>query len=324
MGLDWRDNIKNTKDIRVAFFTEAGYSRGMGHIVRSFTIGDKFKSLGIKTFLFLDSDESFDDKFDDLNYFSWKDFKLTKDYDAIFIDSYEADIDVYHKIAKACKLPVYLDDFKRLDYPSGVVINFAPESDTTYYKYRQEKHTYLLGLKYMPIRSEFLTAEVVKKEKIFIMLGGSDTANLSLELLHSLKDVALTKQIVTNDRKILNSLKKYDNVEILYKPSNLQLVESMASSSIAISTASMSAYELAYLKIPTIIIAVAKNQEIGLPLFIKNNIALDFVSIENKNWQDDLMNKVKFNVYKKNHNINQLIDGKGTENIVHKILELIK
>jgi spore coat polysaccharide biosynthesis predicted glycosyltransferase SpsG len=113
-------------------------------------------------------------------------------------------------------------------------------------------------------------------------------------------------------------------VDVLYKPSDVQLIKAMAGSAVAISTASMSAYELAYLKIPTIIIAVAKNQEMGVSQFIKYKIARDFVSIENKNWQDDLARKVKFNFYQDNHNINQSIDGKGTENIVHKILELIK
>ena len=87
-------------DIRVAFFTEAGYSRGMGHLIRSFTISKKFQSRGIKTFLFLDSNLSFDDKFKGITYFSWKDFKLIEDYDIIFIDSYEASIEIYHKISE--------------------------------------------------------------------------------------------------------------------------------------------------------------------------------------------------------------------------------
>jgi len=323
MGLDWRADIKNKRDIQVAFFTEAGYSRGMGHIIRSFAISDKFRSLGFSTFLFLDSNESFDDKFNDIRYFSWKDFKLTKDYDIIFIDSYEASIDIYHKIANSCKVAVYLDDFKRLDYPSGVVINVAPDSDKTYYKSREERHTYLLGLKYMPIRAEFIDSEAVKKKQIFIMLGGSDLANLSLELIHSLRGVSIDKLIVTNNSNILNSLKKYEDVRILYNPSDLQLVEAMKSSFMAISTASMSAYELAYLKIPTIIIAVAKNQEIGVAQFIKYNIAADFVSIKNKNWQDEVKIKTECILYQNYHDISQLIDGKGTDNIVSEILELI-
>jgi len=324
MGFDWRIGIKNMKDIRAAFFTEAGYSRGMGHLIRSFAISEKFKSLGVKTFLFLDSDVSFDDKFNDVTYFSWKDFKLTEDYDIIFIDSYEADIEVYYKISSACKAAVYVDDFKRINYPRGVILNFSPEAGKTFYRHREEGYTYLLGLKYIPIRGEFIDVKASKKEQIFIMLGGSDTANLSLELIHSLKDVAIKKLIVSNDSDIVSSLKKYKDVEVLHKPLDVQLVKAMASSAIAISTASMSTYELAYLKIPTIIIAVAKNQEMGVAQFIKYNIASDFVSIKNKDWQCDLESKVKRIFYQDNHDINQSIDGKGTENIAYEILELIK
>jgi UDP-2,4-diacetamido-2,4,6-trideoxy-beta-L-altropyranose hydrolase len=312
------------KDIHVAFFTEAGYSRGMGHLIRSFTISEKFNSFGIKTFLFLDSDVSFDDKYKDVTYFSWKDFELTEDYDIIFIDSYEADIEVYHKISNACKVAVYVDDFKRLDYPRGVILNFAPEADKTFYKHREKRHVYLLGLKYIPIRNEFLDVEVAKIEQIFIMLGGSDTANLSLELMHSLKDVAIKILIVSNDIDIVNILNQYKNVKVLHKPLDTELVKAMASSTMAISTASMSAYELAYLKIPVIIIAVAKNQEIGVAQFIKYNIASDFISIENKYWQDDIKDKSKRIFYQDNRHMKQLIDGKGADNIVHEILELIK
>jgi len=312
------------KNIHAAFFTEAGYSRGMGHLIRSFTISEKFKYLGIKTSFFLDSNVSFDGKFKGITYFDWNKFDLTDDYDIIFIDSYEANIGVYRKIASICKVAVYVDDFRRLDYPEGVILNFAPDSGEIFYKDKEEKHRYLLGLKYLPIRSEFIDAKITKKKQIFIMLGGSDTANLSLDMIDALKNIAIKKLIVSNDLNTVKSLKKHRDVDVLYKPSDVQLIKAMAGSAVAISTASMSAYELAYLKIPTIIIAVAKNQEMGVSQFIKYKIARDFVSIENKNWQDDLARKVKFNFYQDNHNINQSIDGKGTENIVHKILELIK
>ncbi|MDA9648909.1 hypothetical protein N9T54_00680 [Alphaproteobacteria bacterium] len=324
MGLDWRVGIKNMKNIQVAFFTEAGYSRGMGHLVRSFAISEKFKSLGVKTFFFLDSDVFFDDKFKDVVYFSWKDFELTDNYDIIFIDSYEADISIYHKISRACKVAVYVDDFKRFEYPKGVILNFSPQACKTFYKLRKEYHIHLLGLKYIPIRPKFINIGTIKKKQIFIMLGGSDTANLSLKLIYSLRDVAIKKLIVLNDANIVNSLKTYKDVEVLHKPLDEQLVEAMASSTMAISTASMSTYELAYLKIPTIIIAVAKNQEIGVAQFIKCNIATDFISIKNKDWQCDLKTKVKRIFYQDSHDFNQSIDGKGTENIVYEILELIK
>ena len=312
------------KDIHVAFFTEAGYSRGMGHITRSFTISEKFRFLGIKTSLFLDSNIFFDDKFKDITYFDWREFELTDNYDIIFIDSYEANIEVYHKIANSCKVAVYIDDFKRLNYPKGVILNFTPDANKVFYKLREEKYTYLLGLKYMPIRDEFIGVKTTKKEQIFIMMGGSDVKNLSLKLIHALKDIVIKKLIVLNDKNIANSLKKYKDVEVLYKPSDMQLVKAMASSAIAISTASMSAYELSYLKIPTIIVAVAENQEIGASQFIKHNIVSDFISIKNDTWQDDIKNKTKRVLSQNKHYINTAIDGNGAENIAYEILQLTK
>ena len=312
------------KDIHVAFFTEAGYSRGMGHITRSFSISEKFRLLGTKTSLFLDSNIFFDDKFKDITYFDWREFELIDNYDIIFIDSYEANIEVYHKIANSCKVAVYIDDFKRLNYPKGVILNFSPDANKVFYKLREKKHTYLLGLKYIPIRDEFIGVKTTKKEQIFIMMGGSDVKNLSLELIHTFKDIAIKKLIVLNDINIANSLKKYKDVEVLYKPSDMQLVKAMASSAIAISTASMSAYELAYLKIPTIIVSVAENQEIGVSQFIKHNIVSDFISIKHDTWQDDLKNKTKRVLFQNNHYINKAIDGNGAENIAYEILELIK
>jgi len=311
-------------DIRVAFFTEAGYSRGMGHLIRSFTISKKFQSRGIKTFLFLDSNLSFDDKFKGITYFSWKDFKLIEDYDIIFIDSYEASIEIYHKISQACKVAVYVDDFKRFDYPKGVVLNFSPDAGETLFKYRKDIHIYLLGLNYIPIRNEFIDLKVSKKEHIFIMLGGSDTLNLSLKLIDSLKAIPVKKLIVSNDDDIVNVLNKYEDVEVLHKPLDAHLVLAMASSTMAISTASMTAYELGFLNIPTIIVAVAKNQEMGVLQFIKYNIASDFISIENKNWHYDIEEKVKTLFYQDIRDSNEVINGKGTDNIVSEVLELMK
>lgn len=78
-------------NIRAAFFTEAGHSRGMRHLIRSFAISEKLKSLGVKTSFFLDSDIFFDGKFKEITYFEWDKFSLNSGFDIVFIDSYEAD-----------------------------------------------------------------------------------------------------------------------------------------------------------------------------------------------------------------------------------------
>ena len=146
------------KNVRVAFFTEAGHSRGMGHLIRSFVISEKLKSLGVETFFFLDSNIFFNGKFKEITYFDWGKFDISNNYDIIFIDSYEADIGVYQQISNACKVAVYVDDFKRLDYPKGVILNFAPDAGELFYKDKEERLHYLLGLKYLPLRDGFVNA----------------------------------------------------------------------------------------------------------------------------------------------------------------------
>jgi len=259
---------------------------------------------------------------DNINYFKWREFSLLeKYYDIIFIDSYDADISIYNKIFRACKIAVYIDDYKRLDYPKGVILNFAPDAKEVFFKQKNDKYKYLLGLKYIPIRERL---QIDKKEQVFIMLGGSDTEKLSLELATILKDITIPKIIVSNNKEIIDSLKQYKNVEVLYKPLDTELIKAMASSIMAISTASMSVYELAYLKIPTIVIAVAKNQEVGMLQLVKFNLAYDFVLIQKNSWKDDMKNKVDSLLSLQTYKVNNQIDGNGASNIVNEVLEMIK
>lgn len=309
------------KNIRIAFYTEAGYSRGMGHLVRSYTIAKKFKQLGFNVSFFLDSDINYDKQFDDLIHFKWESFKINNHYDIIFIDSYEANIEIYNTISKACTTPVYIDDFKRLDYPTGAILNFSPEANDTFYNNKIHKYNYLLGLKYIPIRDEFLDLKIDKKKQIFIMLGGADVANLSLQLIDLLNNINIKKVIVCNN-KTAHQLQQYNNVELLYKPSDNDLIQAMGNSSLAISTASMTTYELAFLKIPALIIAVSRNQEIGMPQLIKHHIAKDFVSIKHDGWKNELNRKVKRLIDTKHDEMNNYIDGNGSNNIINAILEL--
>ena len=307
------------ENLKVAFFTEAGTKRGLGHLVRSYTIYKKFQSLKINSSFFVDSDIDLSYKFSDLNYFKWHEFFIKESYDIIFIDSYEAKLQIYETISNSCRIAVYLDDYKRLSYPKGVILNFSPDANSVLYKEKSSLYTYLLGVEYIPIREEFLNSSLAKKEQLFIMLGGSDTANLSTTIAKHLDDNPISKVIVTNSQKTAKELNRFKNSTILFQPSDEELITYMSSSSIAISTASMTLYELAYLQIPTIIIAVSKNQEIGAPSLIKHNIATQFISIEESDWLYQLSTALK--------NIklsSKRVDGKGTQRVINKILELIK
>jgi len=303
--------------LKVAFFTEAGSKRGYGHFVRCYTIAQEFQNYSID--FFLDSDIIFNNTMQNLHYFTWETLKLTKSYDIIFIDSYIADIEIYTMLQTSSKLCVYIDDFARLEYPKGLIINFAPDAKELFYKEKRVGLSYLLGFDYIPIRKGFQEVQVEKKEQLFIMLGGSDTANITLKIVNTLQGLPLKKIVVHNDLSIVKKLKQYKNVKVLYQPNDITLIKAMKSSSLAITTASMSSYELAYLQIPSMLIGSSKNQQNGIEQLLKNHIAFDAVSIEDSQWLEKLRQGLK----DKEFLLSNKIDAKGTQRIYNKVMELL-
>lgn len=302
--------------LKIAFFTEAGKKRGYGHLIRSYTIYERFSHHD--TTFFLDSDINFDDTLNDIHYFTWENLTIPQEYDIIFIDSYEATLELYETLNKYSKITVYIDDYARLKYPKGVILNISADATQSLYNNNQEYY-YLLGLSYLPLRKKFKEINPVQKEQIFIMLGGSDTSNLSLELITALKSIKLPKVILNNNAKIAKELAKEEGVQVLYQPDETTLINAMKESSLAITTASMSAYELAYAKIPTIIIAVAKNQDSSSMLH--NHIAIDSLVMDAE-LSIHLQKSIQ-KIEKKEFCITDKIDGNGVERIYTKILELL-
>lgn len=315
-----RENLQ-LKLPKIAFYTEAGSQKGMGHLVRCYSLYEEFKRNGINGSFFLDSDIDFSYKFSDLRPFIWDEFHIDDTYDIIFIDSYEASIDIYNTIAKSALVPVFIDDYGRLEYPKGVIINFAPDAQELFFRDKNPKNKYLLGIEYIPLRREILTINPEKQPQIFIMLGGNDIFNVSQMILEALKEIDLKKVIVINNESTAKTLQMYHNVTILHKPSDQELVFEMARSSLAISTASMSVYELAYFTIPTIIVALSENQKIGCLQLLNHHLAAYLIDVTDGYWIKDLN---KYVISLSSENTHSTIDGKGSERIVESIIGMVK
>ncbi|MGH2279046.1 hypothetical protein ACRCD7_07910 [Aliarcobacter sp. ERUVET-7] len=310
--------------MKIAFFTEAGSERGMGHLIRCQTIANEFEQNNIEINFFLDSDINYDYKFKNLTYFKWEELNINIHYDVIFIDSYEATEDIYNTLQKKTNLGIYIDDFERIDYPKGIIINFAPDSKELFFKNRNKDNEYLLGIDYIPIRKEFLKYKNLKKEKkLFIMLGGNDTANLSLNIIEALQDIDIKKVIVSNNEITSNKLSKYDNVKVLFQSNDDELIKEMATSSYAISTASMSLYELSFLQIPTIIIAVSQNQITGVSQMLKNKLAISYIDIMLLNWEKNISFQLK-NLMEHKQIVDNQIDGLGVKRIYEYIIKRLE
>lgn len=310
--------------MKIAFFTEAGSEKGMGHLIRCQTIANEFEQNNIEINFFLDSDINYDYKFKNLTYFKWEELNINIHYDVIFIDSYEATEEIYNTLQKKTNIGIYIDDYERINYPKGIIINFAPDSKELFFKNKNKNSEYLLGLDYIPIRKEFLKYKNLKKEKkLFIMLGGSDTANLSLNIIEALKDIDIKKVIVSNNEITSNKLSKYDNVKVLFQSNDDELIKEMATSSYAISTASMSLYEFSFLQIPTIIITVSQNQITGVSQILKNNLAISYVDTMRLNWEKNISFQLK-NLMEYKQIVDNQIDGLGVKRIYEYIIKRLE
>ena len=327
--------------MKVFIITEGGKNIGFGHITRCLSLYQAFEEKEIIQELILNSDGNIKYLLKGINYqkLNWiekpdKLFELIKGADIAIIDSYLADSSFYIQISNLVKIPVYIDDNKRLDYPKGVVLNGNIHAETLNYP-SKNGITYLLGTKYTPLRKEFW--EVPKKkikekiENIMVTFGGDDAKNMTPKILGFLKNVYpdIRKNVVIG--KSFNNIdeikKEADyNTKLIYHPNAQKVKEIMLESDIAISAGGQTLYELARIGVPTIGICVAENQLGSIREWEKIGF-LENAGLYN---EDNIIARVN-RLLKHSENIKsretkskigkQFVDGKGSLNIVEILIE---
>ena len=110
--------------------TEGGSKIGFGHITRSITLYQAFKDRGVDVTFIVNGDASVKDplrgiRYTALNWLKHREIILrrTGKFNIILIDSYLADKKFYENISKLVRVAAYMDDFNRIRYPKGFVIN---------------------------------------------------------------------------------------------------------------------------------------------------------------------------------------------------------
>jgi len=268
-------------------YVDAYKTFGLGHLIRTRTIAKEFGEYK-----------------ESINNF------LAKKADIAIVDSYRAYFLHYKNIANLSKKAIFLDDYNRIQYPKGVLVNIAFNAK----KIVKQKNTInLLGIDYVPIREEFLNIKSSDKKHILIILGGLDIKSLSCEI----EKLPFNFLVVTANKEIAKKCKN-----VLFNPTTKILAKAFSESILAISAAGMSLYELNYLKIPTIAIKVAKNQK-GVYEFQKRGFIKDiFEKVNIKELEKSI--KWHLNNYDKvlNKYTKRLIDGCGVKRIKEAVERL--
>jgi spore coat polysaccharide biosynthesis predicted glycosyltransferase SpsG len=261
---------------------------------------------------------------------------LVGDTDIVVIDSYKIEGKTYESIANKVKLLVSIDDYNRMNYPKGLVVNGSIYAEETSYP-QIEGVEYLLGTEYMPLRQEFVNVKDRsindKIKDILIAFGGNDLKNMTPKIrdfiLEILKDVNLHIIIgsgVKNIKEFKSS--KADRARYYFNLNALEIRELMLAVDLAVTAGGQTTYELARTATPSIGVCVADNQKMNLKGWEKVGF------LKNVGWYDspDLFERITealnfFSSHKERAKSSQIgkkyVDGKGSMRIVQYIASKI-
>lgn len=272
--------------MKVIILTEGSCNIGFGHITRCLSIAQIFEEKNIEILFFIDGDKTIKSILKDFKYkiFDWKEniheiINLLKN-NIVVIDSYKAEKKIYDIISEVAYKCLYLDDYNRIEYPKGFVLNSAISSYNLNYP-KKENVTYLLGENYILLRKEFwkVPDKTIKEnlESILITFGGNDIKNLTPKILSFLcKEYPNIKKnvIVGNAYKNLKEIKESSdkNTKLFFSPDIKAIINIMLDSDIAISAGGQTIYELLRIGVPTISICIAENQMENIKGFLQKNL----------------------------------------------------
>ncbi|MDP2038991.1 MAG: bifunctional UDP-2,4-diacetamido-2,4,6-trideoxy-beta-L-altropyranose hydrolase/GNAT family N-acetyltransferase [Ignavibacteria bacterium] len=327
--------------MKVSIITEGYNKTGYGHITRCLSLYQAFEIRNIIPTFYVNGDEGSASFLSEVNYeiIDWLEnqdtlFRKIHNSDVVIVDSYLAPKEFYSRISLVTPSPLFIDDFVRLDYPAGTILNGSINAETLGYLPRADR-TLLLGTKYAAIRKEFW--EVGERpfrldiQNILVTFGGQDTENFTPRALRLLTRnfPNVRKRVIvgsgfTNEEQIEQA--KDENTEIYKAPTPQELVKLMYDSDLAITTGGQTLVELARVGVPAIAISVSENQTLHMNGWFKEK----FLLAELLHNQPNLENRILLligNLRKKAPREiiskigRQKVDGGGAKRVVHFLID---
>lgn len=259
--------------MRIVILTEGGKDIGFGHLTRCISLYQAFEENGVIPEIAANGDESIASLLKgkrhrvlDRNKGVIPDDILKADI--AVVDSYLLGLDLYKKVSAKAEVTAYIDDYARLDYPRGIIINGGIGVRKDMYPSAAGR-TYLLGTEYALLRKPFWTIKTkdVKSsiDSILVTFGGDDIRDLTPKVLRflAIKYPEVKKRVVIgagfqNAGGI--ACLKDSRTELVYYPDAEMMLEAMQGSDIAISAGGQTLNELARVGVPAIAVAVSDNQ----------------------------------------------------------------
>lgn len=193
----------------------------------------------------------------------------------VALDGYHFD-SIYQRWIEQANHPfLVIDDMAHLDhYYASIVLNQNPYSKNL--QYSSEPHTrLLLGTKYALLRREFWQWQGWQRpvprvaRKVLVTMGGSDPENVTLKVIQALQRLDINgieaRVIVGGSNphyKILKSVVQSSQIPIHIAYNVADMASIMAWADVAISAGGGTLWELAFMRLPSLILTIAENQEL--------------------------------------------------------------
>jgi UDP-4-amino-4,6-dideoxy-N-acetyl-beta-L-altrosamine N-acetyltransferase len=255
----------------VLFFTEGGGSYGLGHISRTKSIAEALEEEWIKSAFFCDAPEDIHLGGSSIRRFAWfKDEERLKaeiaafnaPIEAVVVDSYQAGIKSLRYLA-SLRVPIlYLDDYHRLDYPKGIIVNPANLKYPDIFGSRV-----FTGAEFAPLRSAFWDTERLElsdRGHTLITLGRGKGYDISYPLARAVRESVSGEVTALAGR----GCDKVDGVKYIESSLDMHdMSELMRRARIVVCGGGVTLAEAARVGTPAVAVSLAQNQAENIKMF---------------------------------------------------------
>lgn len=250
----------------------------------------------------------------------------------VVVDGYRFLPDYIRQLKRGIRV-LFLDDDGRFDfYPADGVLNQNASARPELYGLREPSTRLLLGSDYALLRPEFL-AEAQNRacpaiaRKILITMGGSDPDNVTGRVLSALSklDEDIEAKVVMGSGNAreddLQAIadKSQTRFQIVRSPENMAPLMKWAD--VAISGAGSTCWELAYMGLPAIVIALSSEQQSIAEVLAQREIAVSLgwhANLSDERIADALLGLLRDHLQRlaMSKHGQELIDGRGAARVV--------
>ncbi len=328
----------NKSSKRILIWTDGGKNIGMGHVMRSLSIAQSLQEFGLDVTFKVNQEEAVvetiimagfsvvtgEDEFQKL--------QMLRHFDGVIFDTKnEISEEVRYFKANGLKV-IFIDKVTAAPgEPDCVIIPSLINSTIKNLSTKQKN--ILAGLEYFPLNHHFIRARRIEKPpretglRVLVSMGGSDPNDLTMQTVRALKGMeGITLTVVAGpsmrDASAVGQL--IGKERLIHKADVKKMALLMNQTDIAFTAFGITLYELAFMGVPSLIIANYRNDKenmdafgnrgAGIPLGyyedVKDNEISDSVALFLQN--NDLLEKMA-------REGRALIDGNGAKRIARVI-----